>query len=75
MWQTMGLVATKWDSIWAVIWSQKYENAMPETPENAVLHLIIYLYLANYFIYKLIHIDLKPRILIDSFLLAPLLND
>ena len=48
---------------------------MPETPENAVLHLIIYLYLANYFIYKLIHIDLKPRILIDSFLLAPLLND
>ena len=46
---------------------------MPETPENAVLHLIIYL--ANYFIYKLIHIDLKPRILIDSFLLAPLLND
>ena len=26
-------------------------------------------------IYKLIHIDLKPRILIASFLLAPLLND
>ena len=28
-----------------------------------------------FYIHKLIHIDLKPRILIASFLLAPLLNN
>ena len=28
-----------------------------------------------FFVYQLIHIDLKPRILIASFILAPLLND
>ena len=28
-----------------------------------------------YYVYKLIHIDLKPRILIASFLLTPFLNN
>ena len=48
MWQTNWLVATSWDILRPVIWSGKYENAMPETSENVILHQIIYLYLGNY---------------------------
>ena len=40
-----------------VIWSLKYENAIPEILENGILH-----------------IDLKRRILMASFLLPPFLN-
>ena len=47
--------------------------AVPEISENAILHRIIFWYLGNYSIF--IHIGLKPRILIASFLLAPLLNN
>ena len=34
-----------------VIWSRKYENAIPEISENAILHPIIYWYLGNYSIF------------------------
>ena len=43
--------------------------------ENAILHAIIYWCYENYSIFnKLIHVDLKPKLLITSFL-APLSNN
>ena len=57
-----------------VIWSKNYENAIPEISE---MQSCIQLYTdiwAIFYIYKLIDIDLKPRILMASFLLEALNN-
>ena len=35
-------------SLLVVIWSYKYENAIPDISENAIPHPIIYWYLENY---------------------------
>ena len=44
-------VATSWDSLWVIIWSWKYENAILEISEIAILHPIIFWYLENYSIF------------------------
>ena len=55
------------------IWSLKYGNAISEISENAILSPIIYWHLGNYSVFTSwsIHINLKRRILIALFLLAP----
>ena len=35
-----------------VIWSSKYENAIPEISKNAILHPIVYWFLQNYSIFS-----------------------
>ena len=75
MWQTIWLVATSWDSFWVVfdlkIWKCNARNIRKcNSPSNDIIIIG-----KLFHIYKLIHIDLKPRILITSFLLAPLLNN
>ena len=43
--------ATSWNGLWVLNWSKKYENVVPKTSENAILHPIIYLYMGNYSIF------------------------
>ena len=59
-----------------LIWSWKYEkcNTRDIGKYNSVSNYIL-IFGKLFYLYKLIHIDLKPRILKASFLLAPLLNN
>ena len=52
----------------------KNENVIPEISEKAILHLIMLILGKLFYTYKLIHIALKPSILMTSILLAQLLN-
>ena len=52
----------------------KNENVIPEISEKAILHPIMLILGKLFYTYKLIHIALKPSILMTSILLAQLLN-
>ena len=52
----------------------KNENVIPEISEKPILHLIMLILGKLFYTYKLIHIALKPSILMTSILLAQLLN-
>ena len=53
-------------SLQVVTWSQNSEKAILEISEKAILHPIL-MFGKLFYIYKLIHIDLKRIILIASF--------
>ena len=52
----------------------KNENVIPEISEKAILHPIMLILGKLFYTYKLIHIALKPSILMTSILLAQLSN-
>ena len=58
-----------------VIWSQRHEHAILEISKCDSVSNHLFIFRKLFYIYKLIHVDLKPRILITLTLLTPLLNN
>ena len=57
--------------IWVLIWSLKYKNVNRNIRKCHSTSNYILIFGKLFYLYKLIHINLKPRILIASFLLTP----